>query len=61
MFCVLANKEALTNEKQTPVHYAAKNDAVSSLKMLIRKGCKYDDVRDYRGRTPIFVAAELGM
>ncbi|XP_062576735.1 transient receptor potential cation channel subfamily V member 3-like [Saccostrea cucullata] len=54
-----ADRESLSNEKQTPVHYAAKNDACSSLKMLIKLKCKYNDVRDYKGRTPLFVAAEL--
>ncbi|XP_061181626.1 transient receptor potential cation channel subfamily V member 3-like [Saccostrea echinata] len=54
-----ADRESLSNEKQTPVHYAAKNDACSSLKMLLKMKCKYNDVRDYKGRTPLFVAAEL--
>lgn len=55
-----ADRESLSNEKQTPVHYAAKNDACNSLKMLIKMKCKYDNVLDYKGRTPLFVAAELG-
>ena len=56
-----ANKEAQTaGELQTPVHFAARNDACSSLKMLIKKKCEYKDVRDYKGRTPLHVAAELG-
>lgn len=54
-----ADRESLSNEKQTPVHYAAKNDACNSLKMLIKMKCKYDNVLDYKGRTPLFVAAEL--
>ena len=58
----LANKEALTKgELQTPVHFAARNDACLSLKALIKKGCLYKDVRDHKLRTPLHVAAELGM
>ena len=26
----------------------------------MKKGCKYDGIRDYKGRTPLHVAAELG-
>ncbi|XP_078318077.1 uncharacterized protein LOC111118347 isoform X2 [Crassostrea virginica] len=54
-----ADRESLSNEQQTPVHYAAKNDACNSLKMLIKLKCKYNNVLDYKGRTPLFVAAEL--
>jgi ankyrin repeat protein len=58
---VPADKEARTTEEnQTPVFYAAKSDATNSLKALIKQGCKYKLVRDYRNRTPIHVAAELG-
>lgn len=60
-FLLTADRESLSNEKQTPVHYAAKNDACNSLKMLIKMKCKYDNVLDYKGRTPLFVAAELGI
>ena len=57
-----ANREAQTNgELQTPVHYAAKNDASSALKMLIKMKCEYRVILDYKGRTPLHVAAELGM
>lgn len=56
-----ANKEAKTEgEHQTPVHFAARNDACHSLKMLIKLGVKYKDERDYKGRTPLHLAAELG-
>lgn len=47
------------NELQTPVHYAAKNDAPKSLKKLLKLGGRADS-RDYKGRTPLQVAAELG-
>ena len=57
----LADKEAGSGEeKQTAVHYAAKNDACLSLKTLIKEQCLYKDVRDYKGRTPLHLAAELG-
>lgn len=46
-------------EKQTPIHYAAKYNAVSSLKVLIENRVDYND-RDYKDRTPIFLAAEMG-
>lgn len=56
-----ADKEAKTDEEnQTPVFYAAKNDAVMSLKALIKQGCKFMREKDFKGRTPIHVAAELG-
>eukprot|EP00794_Sanderia_malayensis_P005153 gene5153-5803_t len=45
-------------ENQTPIHYAAKNDACNALTALIDKGASLDD-RDYKGRTPLQVAAEL--
>ena len=58
---ISADKEAITKgEHQTPVHFAARNDACGSLKALIRAGCEYKLVRDYKGRTPLHVAAELG-
>ena len=57
-----ADKEAKTKgENQTPVHFAARNDACQSLKRLVKAGCKYKDERDYKGRTPLHLAAELGM
>ena len=56
-----ANKEARTKgELQTPAHFAARTDACLSLKALIKCGCNYKEVRDYKGRTPLHVAAELG-
>lgn len=54
-----ANEKARTyGEEQTPVHYAAKNDAVDSLRMLWKLNCDME-VRDSKGRTPLQVAAEL--
>lgn len=57
---ISADKEAKSfGEEQTPLHYAAKNDAVDSLKALIKIGCNME-VRDSKLRTPLQVAAELG-
>jgi len=59
---LLANKECRTDgENQTPVHFAARNDACSSLNILIKAGCEYKEIVDYKGRTPLHVAAQLGM
>ena len=56
----LADLQACTfGEKQTAVHYAAKNDADSALKMLVKIGADVN-CRDYKERTPLQVAAELG-
>ena len=41
-------------EEQTPIHYAAKNDAVNSLQMLLGYGANIDS-RDSRNRTPLQV------
>ena len=46
-------------EKQTAMHYAAKNNAMSSLKVMLKNEARMND-RDYKGRTPLFVAAESG-
>ncbi|XP_063712868.1 uncharacterized protein LOC134840766 isoform X4 [Symsagittifera roscoffensis] len=45
-------------ENQTPLHFAARNDASNALLKLIK--CRADlEAQDYKGRTPLFVAAEL--
>ena len=55
-----AKLDARTNgEKQTPIHYAARNNALASLKCLIKLGAQISD-RDYKERTPLFLAAEQG-
>lgn len=51
-------KACTKGENQTPVHYAAKNDADNALKMLIKLGADVN-CRDYKQRTPLQVAAEL--
>ena len=47
------------DEEQSPIHYAAKYNAVSSLKIIIENRGHLND-RDYKRRTPIFLAAEMG-
>ena len=55
-----ANINAVTKgEKQTAMHYAAKNNATASLKSLLRLGANIN-ARDYKMRTPLFVASEAG-
>ncbi|XP_064625559.1 uncharacterized protein LOC135486578 isoform X2 [Lineus longissimus] len=57
-----ANKEARTNEElQTPAHYAAKYDSYDVMKTLIKAECEYKEVADYKGRTPLQLAAENGV
>ena len=46
-------------EKQTAMHYAAKNNATASLKSLLNFGA-HINARDYKLRTPLFVASEAG-
>ena len=58
---ILANVSANTiGELQTPMHYAAKNNATASLKVMLRLGALINE-RDYKRRTPLFVAAETGI
>lgn len=58
--CFLGNLGARTNgEDQSPMHYAAKNNATASLKTMLRLGAFINE-RDYKQRTPLFVAAETG-
>ncbi|XP_071485683.1 uncharacterized protein [Diadema antillarum] len=49
---------ATKGENQTPLHYAARNDACKTLRALIKRGATLRS-RDYKGRTPLQVAAEL--
>ena len=41
-------------EEQTAIHYAAKNDAVNSIQMLLGYGANIN-ARDSRSRTPLQV------
>ncbi|XP_065646912.1 transient receptor potential cation channel subfamily A member 1 [Hydra vulgaris] len=45
-------------DEQKPIHFAAKNDAVDSLNVLLNFGAKIED-RDYKQRTALQLAAEL--
>lgn len=50
-----ANHKAVTNgENQYPIHYAAKNDAVKSIRMLLAYGADIN-ARDHKNRTPLQV------
>ena len=46
-------------EGQSPIHFAAKYNAVNSLKVLIENRAEIND-RDYKRRTPLHLAAEMG-
>uniref|UniRef100_A0A3P9PEN7 Uncharacterized protein n=1 Tax=Poecilia reticulata TaxID=8081 RepID=A0A3P9PEN7_POERE len=46
-------------DQQTPLHYAAKNDAVRSIKLLLRAGAAIG-CTDYKQRTPLQLAASMG-
>uniref|UniRef100_A0A3Q2CPN1 Transient receptor potential channel pyrexia-like n=1 Tax=Cyprinodon variegatus TaxID=28743 RepID=A0A3Q2CPN1_CYPVA len=43
-------------DKQTPLHYATKNDAVGSIRLLLQAGASIS-CTDYRQRTPLQLAA----
>ncbi|XP_024660551.1 uncharacterized protein LOC101484410 isoform X2 [Maylandia zebra] len=52
-----ADPEARTFlDKQTPLHYAAKNDAVGSIRLLLQAGASIS-CTDYKRRTPLQLAA----
>ncbi|XP_077103185.1 transient receptor potential cation channel subfamily V member 5 isoform X2 [Siphateles boraxobius] len=54
-----ADVEARTlKDKQTPLHFAAKNDAVAGVRMLLQNGADIA-VRDYKERTPLQLAANF--
>ena len=52
-------RDTTKDERQTPLHYAAKNNSVGALKVLIKLGASMND-RDHRLRTPLHLAAENG-
>lgn len=59
MVCFLVRHGADVNittygEEQMPIHFAAKNDACKSLKMLLGYGANIDS-RDSKNRTPLQV------
>ena len=53
-------KTLTKSENQTPLHYAAKNDATGSLKVLLNHNA-YIDARDYKNRTPLQVFKVLSL
>lgn len=48
-----------TNGVVTPLHYAAKNGLVGTIKFLLLKGANIE-VKDNKGKTPLHLAAEHG-
>jgi len=54
-----ADRDAVTTgEQQTPLHYAARNDAAEVIAVLHEFDVALNP-RDYKGRTPLLLAAEL--
>ena len=47
-------------EQQSPMHYSAKYNSLDSLKLLMNYSGKITS-RDYKGRTPLYLAAEKVM
>ena len=57
---ISANIEARTEGvDQTPLHLAARHNSIESVQALIKEGANIE-AKDYKNRTPIFLAAELG-
>uniref|UniRef100_A0A3B5Q6J3 Uncharacterized LOC102220998 n=1 Tax=Xiphophorus maculatus TaxID=8083 RepID=A0A3B5Q6J3_XIPMA len=59
--CVLLSADPSARtllDQQTPLHYAAKNDAVRSIKLLLRAGAAIG-CTDYKQRTPLQLAASI--
>ena len=60
MIFILEKLRCVTkDERQTALHYAAKNNAVGAMKVLLKLGASMND-RDYRLRTALHLAAENG-
>ena len=49
------------NEKQTPLHYAAKFGSSEVIKILIKELNVDKEKRDVFDRTPLYLAAEFGI
>ncbi|XP_024152283.1 transient receptor potential channel pyrexia [Oryzias melastigma] len=45
-------------DRQTPLHYAAKNDAVGAIRLLLQAGAS-SSCTDYKNRTPLHLAANM--
>ena len=50
-----------SNEKQTPLHYAAKFGSSEVIKILIKELNVDKEKRDVFDRTPLYLAAEFGI
>lgn len=60
--CVLSLAEPKARtflDHQTPLHYAAKNEAVGSIRLLLESGASIN-CTDYKQRTPLQLAANMG-
>ena len=49
-----------SDEQQTPLHFAARNDAVNSVKALVQAKAN-KEAQDHKKRTPLFLAAVLSI
>ncbi|KAF7221355.1 transient receptor potential channel pyrexia [Nothobranchius furzeri] len=63
MVCFLLDQKADLGactilDQQTPLHYAAKNDAVGSIRLLLQAGACIT-CTDYKNRTPLHLAANM--
>ena len=57
---ILANVNIKTfNDKQSPLHYAAKYEGLEAMKVLIGYGADINAL-DVMQRSPMFIAAEYG-
>ena len=48
-------------EKQTPLHYAARMSSSEVVRFLINECGADKEAKDYLNRTPLYIAAELGI
>ncbi len=50
-----------TFEKQTPLHFASKEGSCSVAECFIKEFNADKEAKDYKNRTPLFIAAEFSM
>ena len=62
MSCYFVKESAITTneEKQTPLHYAAKAGSLEAVEYLVNELDADLTAEDYCGRTPFLLAAEYG-
>jgi ankyrin repeat protein len=53
-------KKESTDEKQIPLHYAARFGSSDVIKCLINEYEANREAKDYLDRTPLYIAAEYG-